>query len=109
MNYTLEEKIEHLKDAVLKHVPIKYMYLFGSHAYGEPSDDSDIDLYVVIPDDVQNIPFLYADIMGELADRINYIDIDLHINNESSFNKYRMISSFEETIYQRGKLLYENI
>jgi predicted nucleotidyltransferase len=27
------------------------IYLFGSHAYGTPTADSDFDLYVVIPDD----------------------------------------------------------
>jgi predicted nucleotidyltransferase len=34
-------------------VPVEEIYLFGSYAYGTPSEDSDIDLYLVFKDDMQ--------------------------------------------------------
>ena len=59
-NYTFEEKIELVKKAILKHVPAKYIYLFGSYAYGEPTEDSDIDIYTVIPDEVDFNTFIIS-------------------------------------------------
>ena len=38
------EKIDTIKDSILKFVPAKYIYLFGSYAYGNPTEESDIDL-----------------------------------------------------------------
>jgi predicted nucleotidyltransferase len=35
----------------LKPLDLEKVILFGSYAYGSPSDDSDIDLYVVTKDD----------------------------------------------------------
>ena len=32
-------------------VEVEKIYLFGSHAYGTPRQDSDYDLCVIIPDD----------------------------------------------------------
>ena len=66
-NYTLEEKLAHIKEAVLKYVPAKCIYLFGSYAYGKPTERSDIDIYVVTPDDFVEGMFLHGDIRCELA------------------------------------------
>ncbi|MDR0721943.1 MAG: nucleotidyltransferase domain-containing protein, partial [Treponema sp.] len=30
------------------------IYLFGSYAYGTPTEESDIDMYTVIPDSIKN-------------------------------------------------------
>ena len=45
----LIEKIENIKTSILKYVPARYIYLFGSFAYGNPNYNSDIDIYTVIP------------------------------------------------------------
>ena len=48
------DKLDTIKDIVLNSVDedvIKKVYLFGSYAYGEPNEDSDIDLCVVIGDE----------------------------------------------------------
>ncbi|MDR0476263.1 MAG: nucleotidyltransferase domain-containing protein [Treponema sp.] len=44
------EKIGNIRESILKFVPAKYIYLFGSHAYGNPTEESDIDIYVVTPE-----------------------------------------------------------
>ena len=105
--YSIEEKIVHIKEAILKHVPAKYIYLFGSYAYGEPEEHSDIDIYAVLPDHIEKERMHRIKIRRELAN-INIFDVDLHLNNESSFNKRKHISRFEETIFEKGRLLYEN-
>ena len=106
MNTNITEITNSIKESVLKHVPAKSIYLFGSHAYGTPKEDSDIDIYVVIPDDVSNNGHLYAKIIGDLGDKKIYF-IDLLLSNENVFKVRKEKNILERTIYQKGKLLYE--
>jgi predicted nucleotidyltransferase len=110
----INEKTAIIKDAILKNVAAKYIYLFGSYAYGEPTKDSDIDIYVVVPEETEgSLGFLYADIMCDVDDDgygyvldEDYVPIDMHIVRESIFNKKKEGSMFVRTIIQKGKLLY---
>jgi predicted nucleotidyltransferase len=65
----LTEKTDNIKKSVLKFVPAKYIYLFGFYAYGNPTEESDIDIYVVTPDNINNFSELYAKIIGDLEDK----------------------------------------
>ena len=104
--YTFDEKLYHIKEVILKNVSAKYIYLFGSYVYGEPSAESDIDIYAVIPDEIDKDPFLRGRILGELGEMKIY-EIDLVIKNESSFNYRKERSLFESVIQEKGKLIYE--
>jgi predicted nucleotidyltransferase len=106
MDILTEKKIDNIKESVLKFVPAKYIYLFGSYAYGNPTEESDIDIYVVTPDNIDNFSELYAKIIGDLGDKKIFF-IDLLLGREASFNKRRETNIFEKTISQKGKLLYE--
>jgi predicted nucleotidyltransferase len=101
-----QEKVNNIKDSILKFVPAKYIYLFGSYANGNPAEESDIDIYVVTPDDIINLSELYANIIGDLGDKKIYF-IDLLLSRETVFNTRKENNIFEKTIYQNGKLLYE--
>jgi predicted nucleotidyltransferase len=100
-------RIDDIKDSILKFVPARYIYLFGSYAYGTPTEKSDIDIYTVIPDNIKNLTELYAKIVVDLSYKKIYF-IDLFLNNESIFNKRKIANLFEKTIYQKGKVLYEH-
>ena len=104
---TFEDKLNFIKDTILKHVQAKYIYLFGSYAYGEPKEDSDIDIYAVIPDEIEEKRALLIDIKSDFFD-VELFYVDLHIANESKFNLERTRRSFYETIYEKGILIYEN-
>ena len=103
----LFEKIDDIKESILKFVPARYIYLFGSYAYGNPTKKSDIDIYVVIPDGINNLTELYANIVVDLSYKKIYY-IDLFLNNENIFNKRKIENIFEKTIYQNGKVVYEH-
>ena len=103
----LFEKIDVIKDSILKFAPVKYIYLFGSYAYGIPTEKSDIDIYTVIPDEVKNFTDIYAKIIVDLSYKKIYF-IDLFLNTESEFNKRKTENMLEKTIYQKGKLVYEH-
>jgi predicted nucleotidyltransferase len=100
------EKIGNIKESILKFVLAKYIYLFGSHADGTPTEESDIDIYVVTPDDINNFSEIYAKIIGDLGDKRIFF-IDLLLGRETVFNSRKKENIFEKTIWQKGKLLYE--
>ena len=102
-----EPDIDNIKDSILKFVPARRIYLFGSHAYGKPTEKSDIDVYVVTPDDIKNFSELYTKVICDLGDK-NIFFIDLLFSTESSFNTRRVNRKFEKTIYQEGMVLYEH-
>ena len=103
----LAEKIDLIKESILKNVPAKYIYLFGSYAYGNPTEKSDIDIYLVIPDNVANVMEIYTKIMVDLSIKKIFF-VDLLLNRESVFNTRKIENILEETIFQKGKVIYEN-
>jgi predicted nucleotidyltransferase len=102
----LANKIDDIKESILKFVPARYIYLFGSYVYGTPTEESDIDIYAVIPDDIKNLTELYAKIVVDLSYKKIYF-IDLFLTNESIFNKRRIENLFENTISKKGMVVYE--
>ena len=103
----LADRLDNIKESILKYVPARYIYLFGSHAYGNPTDKSDIDIYIVTPDNVNNFSEIYAKIIGDLGDKKIFF-IDLSLNVESDFNIRKTRNRFEKTIFQKGRIIYEH-
>ena len=104
---SIQDKLIVIKEAILKNVPAKKIYLFGSYAYGKPKKKSDIDIYGIIPD---NFDKGIIDTIGEVANylyRYDILNVDLFLVKESKFLFYKENSSFEETIYNKGIVLYE--
>jgi predicted nucleotidyltransferase len=101
------ERINIIKESILRNVPAKYIYLFGSYAYGKPTDKSDIDIYLVIPDNTISISEIYERIMVDLSIKKIFF-VDLLLSRESAFNIRKNENILEETVYQKGKILYEN-
>ena len=104
---SISERLDLIKDVVLKNVSAKCIYLFGSYAYGEPNEKSDIDIYIVIPDNSINISEIYGKIMVDLSIKKVFF-VDLLLNRESVFNIRKNKNILEKTICQKGKILYEH-
>ena len=102
---TVGIKLDIIRDAVLRHVAAKYIYLFGSYAYGEPTEKSDMDIYVVTPDDTTDFSQICAKIRGDLSTEKIFF-IDLLLARETAFNDRKNKRHFEKTIYQKGKVIY---
>ena len=107
MDIKIDRKLNHIKESVLKYVSARYIYLFGSYAYGNPGEKSDIDIYIVTPDGIDNFSELYTKIICDLSDKKIFF-IDLLLNTESVFEKRKANNIFEKTIYQKGKIIYEH-
>lgn len=106
MEQRIQRELEIIKDGILKTVPAEAIYLFGSYAHGNPSDDSDLDIYVVVPDSVQENPLdIGAEIRMSLYKKRS-VPMDLLVGKASVFNRRKQSLTLESTIAQNGVLLY---
>ena len=103
----ISKKTDIIKDSILKFVPAKLIYLFGSYVYGTPTEKSDIDIYIVTPDSISNFSELYPRIIGDLGDRKIFF-VDLIFKTESAFNERLLTSNFEKNIIKKGIIIYGN-
>ena len=95
---TYVEKIS-LDDDVLR------IYLFGSCAYGEPHERSDIDLMVVVDDAIHTIKKSTA--LRKILRGYRTVPMDMLVNRISDFEKSQTFPSIQKTIKERGFLLFE--
>ena len=78
--------------------------LFGSHAYGEPNEDSDVDLLVIMSHKGRNV-----DQALTIRKRINRsFPLDLIVKTPvETRQRLKMKDSFITTILEDGKVLYD--
>jgi len=81
------------------------IYLFGSHAYGEPHSESDIDMLVVVDNDLDPLK-TNIKINKALAGKRTF-PLDIIVNNESAFEKAAENMSLQNRIKNDGVLLYD--
>jgi len=105
MTEQVKNNLEIIKDTVLKAVPATAIYLFGSHAYGEPNKDSDLDIYVVVPTKEMCDRNTRANIMVDFHKK-SPVPIDLIFEEESNFNHRARFPTLERKIYREGIKVY---
>ncbi len=93
---------------------VERVILFGSHAHGSQTEESDIDLMIVVP--TETFPATYREKM-DLHLRYNQIikefrkltPIDLIVHTRATFRKFiQMESMFSKEITDNGITLYES-
>lgn len=83
------------------------IYLFGSHARGEPGPDSDYDLMVVLPDDAPAAHQRWG--AGREALRGIGTAVDVLLWTRARFDgRAHLRASLSATILREGKLLHES-
>ena len=103
-------KIPYIRSLILDSVEpgiIKNIYLFGSYAYGKPTNKSDIDLCVVIND---NLIELKTDINLKIALSLfdnKIIPADVLVYTETQINDIKNPNGIKNTILTKGSILYE--
>jgi predicted nucleotidyltransferase len=105
MEQRVQQELDLIKESVLKTVPAEAIYLFGSYAYGTPNEDSDIDIYVVVPDGADDLGELQANIRMTLW-RKKAHQLDLLMGYSSVFHRRKDGPTLERVIVRDGVLLY---
>ena len=84
---------------------VQYIYLFGSYAYGEPTERSDIDIYVVVRDGIDTLEVMQR-ISRALYDR--QLAIDVVADNSRDFMELSEPerATLQREVRSRGVLVY---
>ena len=93
----------------LKTLNPEKIILFGSHAYGKPNDDSDIDLLIIkkIPEKkVRDYRIQAKKLLWEKFKQQN-LHFDIIVDSQDRINERINIGDlFYEEIYNKGQIIY---
>lgn len=97
----LEETVQRIV-AALNPVAI---YLYGSHAYGQPHQDSDIDLFIVVNESAlrphQRATAAYRALRGL------FLPVEIQVATRAEFEqRAQWQSSVERRVQEKGQILY---
>jgi len=102
----VSEQIEILKDTLKKDFAVKQIFIFGSHAYGQPDKDSDIDLCVITDLNNKRKIDIIREIRRQLIDLISN-PLDILIYSEKEFKERADLeSTLEHKILMNGLKVY---
>jgi len=81
------------------------IYLYGSHAYGQPHEDSDVDLLVVLRETTRSGHEDAIDAYRAL--RGLYVPAEVQVVTRSEFERRaQWLSSVERVAKEKGRILY---
>ena len=105
--YNLKEVFNTIIQAISSKTKIENLFLFGSWANGNPKTDSDLDIYLVIPDSDVDICELNAEIRFSLYKKLS-LPLDLVIAKKSVFDRRSKALTLESMILKEGVCIYGN-
>jgi len=98
-------EINEIVSMILDAVPVLEIYIFGSYVNGLETEDSDMDFYVVIPDDNIRAREATWKIREKLIGKQKK-GIDMLVGTMKKFNHYKNIYSIENEVARTGVKLY---
>jgi len=107
-NQNISEKLSILIDATVREIPgIEKIYLFGSYAYGKPSEESDLDLMVITDKEIDDAILLVTEIRYNTWGKVGVFDMLVY--SEKIFNDRKEKYHLENKVFHEGKIIYERI
>jgi len=102
----LRQRILDIVARVVEGYRPKKVILFGSYAYGEPNEDSDVDLLII--KDTEKRPIdRWLEVKRLVRDRIQLVSVSPLVYTEKEIeDRLSMRDFFVEEILERGQLLY---
>ncbi|MGK5093439.1 nucleotidyltransferase domain-containing protein [Deltaproteobacteria bacterium TL4] len=101
INQVLEKIIKRL----IEEFDPEQIFLFGSHAWGSPHQDSDLDILVIVKNS-EFSPTKRASLAYRHLRDIPY-PLDILVKTRKEVNKFASVPvSLEHQILQKGKLIY---
>ncbi len=92
---------------LVDHFHPERIYLFGSAARGETTEDSDLDFLVVVPDDAP-AAIVRGDRVHEILAGIpNPVDVIPWRRSDFDGRAAHVLASLPATVVREGKLLYD--
>ncbi len=98
-------EIEELKERFVAKIHPISVYLFGSFATGNYIDRSDIDFYIVVDDEISDLPAVTTQAYQAIRN-IKKHPVDIIVGRESRFEERKLMPSVENEVFEKGVLLY---
>ena len=100
-----ETDVQEIVGRLVREFSPRAIYLFGSHVYGTPHRDSDVDVLVIFddpaPDRIELAKRGYVSLHG--LD----LPVELHFATATTFERFStVIGSFHRDVKQRGRVVY---
>lgn len=102
-----QEQIEEIIKRIIENYKPEKIILFGSYAYGHPTEDSDLDLLII--KDI-NIPrYKRAREIRKYLWGITDIPKDIIVYTQKEIDDWKKVEeAFITNVVKKGKILYEN-
>jgi predicted nucleotidyltransferase len=99
------ELLDEITKRLVQSIHPERIYLFGSHAAGNPDDDSDVDLLAVVRDTDKSTREIAIEGRKSLRDLL--IPLDLIVCTEKQFDRYGQVKNtiMNEALYE-GRIVY---
>ena len=103
----VQQAIQTIVDRIVKEYTPEEIILFGSYAYGQPNQDSDLDFFIV--KDTEKPPLRRRiELRRLLRDDHRRLPLELIVLTPEELDKrLRLRDQFIQEIIDRGKVLYE--
>lgn len=100
-----QDMLKELTRRLVTELRPEQIIMFGSHAWGKPDEDSDVDLLVIVPHSVdkptQRATHAYRCLRGLM------VPTDILVKTRAEVERFRRVhASLESEILERGKVLY---
>jgi predicted nucleotidyltransferase len=102
----IKEELDILTRIIVETVPVERIYLFGSYAYGTPSQDSDLDLYVVLKDDAPMREVEAIDAISLALYEKKTKPVDILVHKLSNYLERQPLPTLERKITREGIRIY---
>ncbi len=98
-------EIELIKEKLVSQLSPMKIYLFGSFAEGTADEGSDVDIYIIVKDDTENLVDLTAEAYKSIWN-VRSRAVDIIIGTESRFESRKNRAGLENDVLNKGVLLY---
>jgi predicted nucleotidyltransferase len=107
-NKDISEKLSILINETIKEIPgIEKIYLFGSYAYGKPSEESDLDLMVITDKEIDDTILSITEIRYNTWGKVGVFDMLVY--SEKVFNDRKEKHYLENKVFNEGDIIYERL
>ncbi|GJD22167.1 hypothetical protein RIVM261_071230 [Rivularia sp. IAM M-261] len=107
MQFITDTIITEITQRIVNELNPEEIILFGSYAWGNPHQYSDLDLCVIVPDNIPKFDRIEWGVRALNAVNDLMIDVDIAIKTRSDVETFKKVpASLTKKIIERGKLLY---
>jgi len=105
MNVQIDSLLPEMTRRLVAEFQPRQIYLFGSHAWGQPNEDSDVDLFVIVPESDQSP--LERGLQARRCLRDLRVPKDILVETQAEVDwASRVYASLESEILEKGIRLY---